>query len=262
MGVDVQKLQAQLADAVSARVRLEPLGRNIYRLITPFEFDDGDSLVAFMEVTDGHARFTDHGHTLMHVSYDVDITRETRTKVLDRILATHQLKFDDGEISTECDLTAVATGFWDFVQGLLRTADIAQWKVERAASLFFEEFALFMEQRIRPHVPTVAKDWHDNRVDESGLYNIPWACLNGREPLFVFPILSTAHCDQAVISCLKYETADYKFKSFAAFEDIDKINSRPRNQLLDIGTKTVTSFDAQRRERAARLILDHFAGPS
>jgi hypothetical protein len=259
MSLDVGKLQSQLASAVSAAVRLDPLGRNTFRLITPFAFEDGDSLVAFMEVTDGHARFTDHGHTLMHVSYDVDITREARTKILDRVLATHQLKFNEGEISAECEITDVAVAFWDFIQGLLRTSDIAQWKVERAASLFFQEFELFMEQRIRPHVPLVAKDWHDNRVDESGLYAIPWTCMNGGEPLFVFPILTTGQCDQAVISCLKYETASYKFKSFAAFEDIDKINNRPRNQLLDIGTKSVTSFDAQRRDRAERLILDHFA---
>lgn len=256
---DISKeLQQSLTRAVQTSVSLEPVGRSTYRLVTPFVFDDGDMVVAYVEQAGERLRFSDHGYTIMHVSYDVEVTNETRTGILDRILATHDLEYKDGEIFTTADIKSAGPAFWDFVQGVLKTADISLWKVERAASLFMQEFQEFMETRITPSVPHVHRQWHDPRVDESGLYRIPWVCKNGGAPLFVFPILSTAHCDQAVISCLKYENADYEYKSFAAFADIDKVNNRSRNQLLDIGTKTVTSFDAQRRKKAEQLILQYF----
>ena len=150
------KIKTELSNAVRTSIDLEPVGRSTFRLITPFKFEDGDCFVAYIEQSGDQIKFTDLGHTLMHVSYDVDITGETRTKILDRILATHSLKCDDGEIYTVCPISEVGLAFWDFVQGLIRISDISQWKFERAASLFFEEFASFMETRIKPKVPRVA----------------------------------------------------------------------------------------------------------
>jgi hypothetical protein len=252
------EINAKLSDAVNTAVRVEPMGRNTYRLITPFIFEDGDGFVAYLEKIDGKLRFTDRGHTIMHVSYKVDITSETRESILNSVLATHDLTYNDGEIFTEATLEDAGPAFWDFIQGLIRISDISQWKFERAASLFFEEFEVFMETKIRPSVPVLKEDWRDPSIDESGLYKIPWMCINGGKPLFVFPIQSNIHCDQAVKSCLKYDGVGYEFNSFAVFADIEKINRRSQNQLLDIGAQAVTSFDSQRKLRAEKIIVDHF----
>jgi len=257
--MDIQnEICLKLSDAVKTAIKLEPVGRNTFRVITPFIFDDSDNFVIFLETEKGVIKFTDQGHTLLHVSYEVDITSETREKILNSVLATHDLEYNEGEIYTKSTLKDIGQAFWDFIQGLLRVSDISQWKFERAASLFFEEFEEFMESRIRPKVPKVIKKWQEPSIDEAGLYEIPWFCANGKKPLFVFPIQSTVQCDQAIKSCLKYEGAKFEFNSFAVYADIEKINRRSQNQLLDIGAQAVTSFDTQRKERAQKIILDHF----
>ncbi len=257
----IEEINGKLNEAMKTAIALKQEGKNTYRLLTPFVFEDGDGFVAFIETTNGRIRFTDYGNTLMHVSYDVDINSETRKKILDSVLATHDLTYNEGEIVAESNIEEVGLVFWDFIQGLIRISDISLWKFERASSLFFEEFEEFMESRIKPKVPALLKNWHEPAIDESSLYEIPWLCRNGGKPLFVFPIQSTVQCDQAVKSCLKYEGGGYKFNSFAVYAEIEKINTKSINQLMDLGAQSVSSFDSQRKDRAEKIILDRFVNP-
>jgi hypothetical protein len=256
--LNIEEIKTTLDKSMRSSIELHPIGRSQYVLETPFYFDDGDGFVIYLKIFDDKIIFTDNGHTIMHISYDVEMNSETRQEVLSSILSTHDLKYNDGEISTESNLENIGLAFWDFCQGLIRISDIALWKYERAKSLFFEEFEAFMFEIIKPQIPKLAVDWSDKIIDESGLYKIPYICSNGKKPLFVFPILNTQHCDQAIKSCLKYELANYKFNTFAAFADIEKVRKESQYQLLDLGANIVTSFDAERKNRAEKIVTDHF----
>ncbi len=253
-----EKIEDDFTRVTRNLIRLRELGRKTFQILSPFEFEDGDGIVAFIELSEDKIRFTDKGHTLMHVSYDVDITAPTREKILDRILATYGLESDEGTIYTEAPINDFGLAFWDFIQGIIRISDISQWKFERAKSLFLEEFESFMETVIKANVKKVTRNWYKVEIDPNGYYSIPWVCENGKLPLFVFPIKNNDDCSQTVLSCIKYKHASYKFESLAVFQDIDdKIKKRNRNQCIDEVNKLFSNFSSKNREDAEEYILTH-----
>jgi len=129
--ITIKKIHNGLIKSLKAPVGLEQIGRNTFQLATPFEFRDGDSIVCYIEISEEHIRFTDWGHTLMHISYDVDITSQTRKEALEHVLAIYDLEYNKGEIYTDCSIQEIGFVFRDFIQGLIRISDISLWKNTR-----------------------------------------------------------------------------------------------------------------------------------
>lgn len=255
--MEIKEINNVLSDAVSAPIALKKLGRNIYQISSPFQFNDGDEIPSYIELSNEKVRFSDRGHTLMHVSYDVELNSPTRQKIIEQVIATHELGFDEGEIFTETEIPNIGFAFWDFMQGLVKISDVSMWKFEKAAAIFIEEFEKFIESQVTPKVPLVENKWFEPGIDPNGLYAIPWVCLNGKSPLFIFPIDNIDRCSQAVISCLKYKEARYKFESLAVFDDIDSISRRTRNQCIDVVGKSYSNFSETNREDAVEYIVNH-----
>lgn len=255
--MEYKKIQNILSESIKTSISLRELGRNTFQIISPFEFYDGDILVAYLEMKNDNVIFSDHGHTLMHVSYDVDINVKTRKEILENVIATHELNIENGDISAQGDISNIDKIFWDFMQGLLKISDISQWKFERAVSLFLQEFDNFMETTIKPKVPISEKEWFDPDVDPKQYYTVPWICKNDKEPIFIFPIKSNDACQQSIITTLKYKEEDYIFNSLGVFSDIDIISRKTRNQCIDNLNRVFTNFSQPNKERTEDYIISN-----
>src|SRR5665647_1482450 len=91
MSVNLSDIENKLRDKISREISLEEEGLNRFRIFNPYEFDDGDHFSIFLKKDNGNWKFTDEAHTIMHLSYDMDVSalkkEGTRQKILTNIIS-------------------------------------------------------------------------------------------------------------------------------------------------------------------------------
>ena len=95
----------------------------------------------------GHAeglRLSDHGHTLMHMSYehDVDMFMDgTRGLLLERIMAESGLKWDGSAFCLDTTLDGLPGAIFRFGQSLTRVYDLTLLSRSNVGSTFYDDLA-------------------------------------------------------------------------------------------------------------------------
>lgn len=85
-----EAMERQLQQKVAAGIRLVSEGADRYRVLTPFQLDDGDHLSIVLKKEGNKWSFSDEAHTYMHLSYDIevaDLHKGTRQKIISNALA-------------------------------------------------------------------------------------------------------------------------------------------------------------------------------
>jgi hypothetical protein len=78
--------------------------------------------------------FSDEGHTLMHLSYEIDekdLRKGGRAKIISDSLANFGIEDRNGEFLIPVLDDQFGNAFFNFVQGLLKISDISFLKRER-----------------------------------------------------------------------------------------------------------------------------------
>ncbi|MEQ1933644.1 MAG: DUF1828 domain-containing protein [Fimbriimonadaceae bacterium] len=76
MSFDLPLLEDRLCKTLCGHVRLRKTRQGLLQVVTPFAFTDGDRFQLYLEETSaGGVRLTDFGHTLMHLSYENDLSK-------------------------------------------------------------------------------------------------------------------------------------------------------------------------------------------
>ena len=166
-------IASSFRDKVCQEIDLESEGVERHIVYTPFRFDDGDHFVVILRrnPTTGLWSLTDEGHTFMHLSYgEVDLTRGTRSHVVEEVLASHGVQNRSGELSIDVPGDAFGDVLFSFVQALSRISTTAQWNREVVRSTFLDDFRQFMEET----VPTERRefDFADPTIDPDGNYTV------------------------------------------------------------------------------------------
>jgi len=98
-------------------------------------------------------RITDHGLTLMRLSYAFDIDTPNKEKILRRILAENGVNEENGELYMEATPETLYTALLQFSQAVSKVGNMRYFKREVLASLFDELPAEFIQaelQRFKP----------------------------------------------------------------------------------------------------------------
>ena len=211
---------------VCNEIEIEPLGLERYVVYTPFMFDDGDHFVVVLRKEPAGWFFTDEGHTLMHLSYsDVELSRGGRAKVIEESLAAHGIENKGGEFRVSVVNGAFGDALYSYLQALSRVATVTQWKQDRVASTFMEDFG----QLLASVIPQERADyeWHHPQYDPDANYSVDCRVNGQAKPWFIFGIGSDAKCSHATITCLRFEKWKVPFRAIALFEDQTEIARKP-----------------------------------
>ena len=74
MSIKQLEIQNKLREIVSSEISLLEEGIDRFRVFTPFEFEDGDHFSIVLKKNGEYWIFSDDAHTIMHMSYDMDIS--------------------------------------------------------------------------------------------------------------------------------------------------------------------------------------------
>jgi uncharacterized protein DUF1828 len=248
MSLSPDRIQSRLANAVGGVVEVRPHSENVVRIEAPFTFADGDHLVIRLRRQNSSYEWTDLGHTLMHLSYDMDydaITSGKRGQLLESSLLRAGLQNRDGELVLEATDADLGESLLRFAQGLIHVSDLDYLSQERVKSTFIEDLLGLLEERFKGRTQ---RDYHDPEHDPKGEYPVDLLINHSHQPVAVFALLNDDRCRDATITLQQLRAWERPTFSTGVFEDQEKINRKVLARLSNACDKQFASLAGQEND--------------
>ena len=228
-------------------------------LQTRFQFPDGDRFpIRLSKAPAGGFRLSDHGHTIMHISYEHDadsFLEGTRGMLLERIMAENELQWDGGAFCLDTSPERLSEAIFRFGQALTRIYDLTLLSRSSVGSTFYDDLAdrlshLVDEDKFqpdyRPDVPNADAYPVDYRIDgKDGV------------PLFLYGVPNRDKARLTTIMLSHFHRYELRFESILVFENQTEIPRVDLARLSDVGGDMVSSLES--REDFDRKLLRRVA---
>ena len=260
MGFVLSDIENKLKEKVSDEISLEEEGINRFRIFNPYEFDDGDHFSIFLKKDNGGWKFTDEAHTIMHMSYDMDIStlkkEGTRQKIITNIISNFGLEENEGTLSIRIDNEDFGGAFFNFIHALIKITDLSYLSKEIVRSTFYEDFRFLIKDTVPEERLTF--DYTHPDYDKEGKYVVDCRINGMPKPIFLFAILNNSKCKDVMITMYLFERWGLKYHSISIFEDQEQINRRVLAQFSDIGEKQFSTL-LSNKERIKTYLSEQIA---
>lgn len=215
-------------------------------LRTHFKFPDGDGYPFHLgEAPGGGLRLSDHGHTLMHISYEHDIDAfltGTRGMLLERIVGESSMLYDEGVFTVETSAERLPEAIFEFGQALTRIYDLTLLSRSNVGSTFYDDLADYLtsfvaEDRLErdylPEVPNAEAYPVDYRIEgKSGV------------PLFLYGVPNRDKARLTTIMLAYFHRQQLDFESIIVFENQAEIPRIDLARLSDVGGDMISSLES------------------
>lgn len=245
---------------VCAEVRLISEGIDRYRIFSPFTFPDGDHLSIVLRRDSVGWILSDEGHTLMHLSYRMDISdvmQGNRGEIINNILSQYFITEREGELIHVVPGDQYGDALFQMVQGLIRISDISFLSREFVRSTFKEDVIGYIES-IQVTSGRLIRNWYDNAHDPVGQYKADAFIPTKHEPIVLFVLQNDDRVRDATINLLQYEKWGLGVHSIAIFENLETINRKALAKFTDVCGKMFSSYDGN-KDRISEYIVSEGA---
>jgi hypothetical protein len=249
MEFNIKYLENVLCTSLCGEVSLHLRKDGRISISTPFRFPDGDALLMIAEPTPtGGVRLSDFGHTLMHLSYSMDVDDlmkpGNRNDLFNKILADHGVGFKRGAIYVETVVTEIGQAVFNLSQALSQVFDISFLSRTRVSYTFYEDLekAIFdLAPRASIHKDYIVED-RKNAADYPIDYRIDFP--GATEPLFLFGVPTNEKAKLATLIIQHWHSEEIAFVSFVVYQDQTKISRPDVARLSNVGDQSIASLDA------------------
>ncbi|HNV56665.1 MAG TPA: DUF1828 domain-containing protein [Smithellaceae bacterium] len=260
MNINISDIESALKDKISREISLKEEGVNRFRIFNPYEFDDGDHFSIFLKKENGHWKFTDEAHTIMHLSYDMDVSalkkEGTRQKILTNIISNFGLDEYDGSLSIRIESDDFGSAFYNYIHALIKVTDLSYLSKEIVRSTFYEDFRALIRETVPEERLTF--DFTHPDYDKEGKYVVDCRINGMPKPIFLFAVPNDSKCKDAMITMYCFNNWGVKYHSVAIFEDQEQINRRVLAQFSDIGEKQFSTL-LSNKERIKEYLSERIA---
>ena len=259
MTLDAEALRNLLCERLCEDVGVEDRPDGELMLRTHFTFPDGDGYPFHLsEAPAGGLRLSDHGHTLMHISYEHDIDSflsGTRGALLERIVGESKLHHDNGVFYTVTSPERLPEAIFQFGQALTRVYDLTLLSRSNVGSTFYDDLAdsltslideSKMQRDYEPPVPNAEAYKVDYRIEG-----------NSDAPLYVYGVPNRDKARLTTIMLGYFHRHGIDFESVIVFENQTEIPRVDLARLSDVGGDMVSSLEST--EDLSRKLLRRVA---
>lgn len=221
---------------------------NIQQIVAPLYHEDGDMLDIFLDIPKGadllpkqKIVITDHGLTLMRLSYSFELDTPNKERIFQRILTENGIAEEDGKLRLETTPESLYPALMQFAQTIAKVCNMRQFKREVLASLFEEMLDSFIEENLPAFKPQKAVFPLPNRDD----LEVDWQFrTNGNSvPQFLFSVKGNSQARLAAIACLEFQKAKLPFKSIVVHEDFERLSKKDRMRVTSASDKQFPSLE-------------------
>jgi len=254
--MSVEAITKAFRQTVCEQVRVESEGANRFRVFTPFMFNDGDHLVIVLKIEKGKWELSDEGHTLMHLTYDLDekdLRGGGRQKIISNALSAFTVEERDGELVIAIEDNRYGDALYSFIQALIRISDVSYLSRERIRTTFFEDVKGFIAE----HIPAqnFRQNWNDPTHDPDCKYPVDFVIESGAGPIFIYAMSNDDRVKEAMINLLTFEKWGIRHRSIGIFENQEEINRKTLAKFSDVCEKQFSSFPGN-RDRILKYIQE------
>ncbi len=230
-----------LRNQFNDRIRFVEKRSGIFQLIAPFYHEDGDMLEIYLEglKEDGKIRISDHGMTIMRLSYEYEIDTPNKRRIFEKMLAENRLLEKDGRLYLEADLDVLYPSVLQFAQAVGKVSNMKLYKREVIKSLFYELLDEFINEqlvRFQPEPKVLPIPERDDLEVDYSFKGFP-------RPLYLFGVKDDTKARLTTISCLEFQRADIPFKSVAVHEDFEDLSKKDRKRITSAADKQFVDLD-------------------
>ena len=218
--MSITTIEQNFINKVSTQVSLSADGKERYRVLTPFQFEDGDELVIVLKKEGERWLLSDEAHTYMHLTYDIDeklLYSGNRWKLISKALSMFEVEDRNGELILDVSDEHYGEALYDFVQALLKITDVSYLSREQVRSTFMEDFRTLLYDKIAEERMTF--NWCDPNQDPEGIYTVDCRINGMPEPLFVYALSSGSKALSAAWALHKFNEWGISFRSLGILED-------------------------------------------
>ncbi len=230
-----------LRNQFNDRIRFVEKRSGIFQLIAPFYHEDGDMLENYLEglKENGKIRISDHGMTIMRLSYEYEIDTPNKRRIFEKMLAENRLLEKDGRLYLEADLDVLYPSVLQFAQAVGKVSNMKLYKREVIKSLFYELLDEFINEqlvRFQPEPKVLPIPERDDLEVDYSFKGFP-------RPLYLFGVKDDTKARLTTISCLEFQRADIPFKSVAVHEDFEALSKKDRKRITSAADKQFVDLD-------------------
>jgi Domain of unknown function DUF1828 len=237
--IELDLLKRQFNGHVAFRERRP----GVLQVMAPLFHEDGDMVDIFIDEPrngSNKLRVSDHGMTLMRLTYSYDLDTENKQRIFSRILAENRIQEQDGRLYVEAEPERLYPAILQFAQTLAKVSSMQFFKREVIQSLFYEQLAEFIEERLAEYNPRP----HALPIPDHDEYEVDYRFDAGPRPLYLFGVKDTDKARLVTISCLEFQRRRLPFKSVMVHQDFEGgITKKDRIRITSAADKQFTSLD-------------------
>ena len=213
----------------------------ILQVLAPLFHEDGDMVEIFLDLPtlpNDPIRISDHGMTLMRLSYSYDVDTPTKRRILDRILSENGIAEDDGRLYLSTQKEKLYPALLQFAQTVAKVTNMQAFKREVIQNLFYEMLDDFVKSTLTRFHPI------DNYQPLTGRddLEVDWK-LNMRRDVFLFGVKDNAKARLAALACREFQINRIPFRSVIVHEDFENgLSKKDQSRITNAADKQFTSL--------------------
>jgi hypothetical protein len=230
----------------NSHVHLQEKRPGVQQLYAPLFHEDGDMMDIFLDIpksfeTNGEKtiRISDHGLTIMRLSYSYEIDTPNKERIYHRILAENGVQEENGAIVLDTPVDSLYPALLQFAQAVSKVCNMRLFKREVLVSLFEEMLAEFISESLPRYRPkqTILP------IPERDDLEVDWEFRPNGVPLYLFGVKDATKSRLTTISCLEFQRAKLQFKSIVVHEDFVKLGRKDVTRLTSACDKQFTNLE-------------------
>lgn len=237
--IDIKNiLQKQFMDMFD----LKQIRPNIFQIILPYYYSDGDIFEVFIETEGDLLVIQDYGLSLMKLSYDSDTESDYKRELIKKILKENQVDFDEGNIYLKTTIHFLLPNLMLFLDTISKISGLSLLNKKVARKQFYEIVEKFLfekfanngfESKYLPEKVPFAEDYLAPHAITKTSNNIP-ICL--------FPIATNDKCDQVTITVQHYKLSGFNPSLIVIYENMEEISGKKTSKVTNFMDKQFSFF--------------------
>ena len=215
----INNIKYEFITKVGSKISLVEEGKERFRVLSPFQFDDGDQLVIVLKRVDDRWILSDERHTLRHMTYEIDeklLFKGTRGQIIGNALSMFDIENHNGELWLDVSDGNFGDAFFDFVQSILKITDISYLSKVQTRSPFLQDFHSLLLNHIGSEKTHF--DWIDSDNDKKAVFKVDCKIDCEKEPIFAYAINNDNKTRDVTIALHQFNAWGIEYRPLGIFE--------------------------------------------